>query len=146
MTNDTANKFIEAMFKNSRLLREKAHFSSDVSNLSIMQMQTLNFIKRQNKVPMSDIAEYFHIELPSATSILNKLVALQLVKRLKDPNDRRMVRVILTSEGDAILKEVMKKKALHIEKMLSFLSKEEQSELLRLIEKLNSRIENYNEH
>lgn len=146
MTNTIANKFIEAMFKNSRLLKEKAHFSSDISNLSILQMQTLSLIKRQNNVQMSEIADYFHIEQPSATSLLNKLVSLQLVKRHRNPDDRRAVRVMLTEEGDAILKEVIKKKAVHIEKMLAFLSKDEQTELLRLIEKLNSRIETQYEH
>jgi DNA-binding MarR family transcriptional regulator len=146
MTDAIANKFIEAMFKNSRLLREKSDFSSDVSHLSILQMQTLSLIKRQSKLQMSEIAEYFNMELPSATSLLNKLVTLQLVERQKDPNDRRMVRVILTTEGNTLLKEVMKKKANHIEKMLSFLTKEEQAELLRLVEKLNSRIENHYEH
>lgn len=146
MAGVVATKFFEAMFKNSRLLRDKMNYSSDITQLSILQVQTLSLLKRQTSVQMTEIADYFHIELPSATSLLNKLVALQLVKRHQDSKDRRLVRITLTDEGDNLLKKAMDKKLTSIEHMLSYLSQEEQHELLRLVEKLNDRIEKNNEH
>src|SRR6266513_38587 len=146
MTDTIAAKFIEAMFRNSRIFREKMHHASPIANLSILQIQTLNYLKHQTNAQMSEIAEHFHIELPSATSLLNKLVALQLVKRLQDEKDRRLVRVVLTEEGNAILTQLMREKEGRNTQMLSYLSDVEQQELLRLIEKLNNRIEKHYEH
>jgi len=142
---NTAAKFIEVMFKTSRLFRERMHYPSTIANLSILQIQALNYLKHNNNAQMSEIADHFHIELPSATSLLNKLVTLQLVKRVQDEKDRRLVRIDLTEEGNAVLTLVMKEKESRIKQMLSYLTDEEQRELLRLIEKLNDRMENTNE-
>lgn len=95
---------------------------------------------------MSGIAEHLHIEMPSATSLLNKLVALQLVERQQDDKDRRLVRITLTDKGSALLKKAMEEKVKQLEHMLSYLSETEQEELLRLLEKLNERLEKNNEY
>jgi DNA-binding MarR family transcriptional regulator len=47
----------------------------------------------------------------------------------------------LTAEGNSILIKAMEEKLKHLEHMLSYLSQDEQHELLRLLEKLNDRIE-----
>jgi DNA-binding MarR family transcriptional regulator len=141
MTNSLATKFIEVMFKTSRLFRGKMHYSSQIAHLSFLQIQTLAYLKIHNNAQMGEIAENFHIELPSATSLLNKLVGLQLVKRQQDEKDRRLVRIVLTDDGNNILKQARKEKEEHVSQMLSYLTQEEQQELLRLMEKLNERIE-----
>jgi len=140
-----ATKIFEAMFKNSRMFREKMHYSSDIAQLSILQIHTLSFLKQQSHAQMSGIAEHLNIEMSSATSLLNKLVALQLVQRQQDEKDRRLVRIILTEKGNALLKKAMEEKVTQIEHMLSYLSNTEQHELLRLLEKLNERVEKNNE-
>src|SRR5476651_2068641 len=99
MASPVATKFFEVMFKNSRLLRDKINYSSDITQLSMLKVQTISLLKRNYSIHMGEVADYFHIELPSATSLLNKLVTLQLVKREQDSRDRRLVRVTLTDEG-----------------------------------------------
>lgn len=137
-----ATKFVEVMFASSRLLKERMHYSSKLCDLSILQIYTLRFLKEKANAQMSEIAEHFHIELPSATSLLNKLVTLQLVERKPDEKDRRLVRISLTEAGNKLLKRALEEKINQIEHMLSYLSEEEQEELIRLLEKLNKRIEN----
>ncbi|HSX08614.1 MAG TPA: MarR family transcriptional regulator [Candidatus Saccharimonadales bacterium] len=144
MASPVATKFFEVMFKNSRLLRDRVNYSSELTQLSMLQVQTLSLLKRNGSVQMREIADYFHIELPSATSLLNKLVSLQLVERQQDAKDRRLVKVTLTKAGDDLLKKSMDVKLEHLEHMLSYLTEEEQRELLRLVEKLNDRIEENN--
>jgi MarR family transcriptional regulator, organic hydroperoxide resistance regulator len=146
MADTLPTKFIEVMFKTSRLFRERMHYSSQLAHLSFLQVQTLAYLKVRQNAQMSEIAENFHIELPSATSLLNKLVTLQLVKRQQDEKDRRLVRVVLTEQGNSILSQAKKEKEAHVKQMLSYLSDEEQHELLRLMEKLNERIDKDYEH
>lgn len=141
MTDTLATKFIEVMFKTSRIFRERMHYSSKIAHLSFLQIQTLTYLKMHHMAQMTEIAEHFHIELPSATSLLNKLVTLQLVKRQQDVKDRRLVRIVLTEEGSNMLAEAKKEKESHVTQLLSYLSPEERQELLRLMEKLNERIE-----
>ena len=141
MADTVAIKFIEVMFKSSRLFRERMHYSSTIAHLSFLQIQTLTYLKIRHNAQMTEIAEHLHIELPSATSLLNKLVTLQLVKRQQDEKDRRLVRIVLTKEGNDMLAQARKAKESHVTKLLSYLTSEERQELLRLMEKLNERIE-----
>ena len=145
MNDVLTTKFIEIMFKCSRLLRGYMEYSSDVAQLSILQIQTLSFLKHHNNAQMGEIAEYFNIELSSATSLLNKLVTLQLVERQTDPKDRRLVRISLTKKGSELLKKAMEAKSKNIGNMLSYLTDTEKTELLRLLEKLNERMEQHEE-
>jgi len=145
MNSSLSKRYIEVMFKSNRVLRDQMRYSSNIAHLSILQIHTLSFLKEKTNAQMSEIAEHFHIELPSATSLLNKLVALQLVERLADDKDRRLVRVALTAAGHDVLKKAMEEKLTHVEHMLSYLTDTEQHELLRLLEKLNERIEQQHE-
>jgi DNA-binding MarR family transcriptional regulator len=146
MDKTLTTKFIETMFKSTRLMRGYMEYSTDVAQLSILQVQTLSFLKHHKNAQMGEIAEYFHIELSSATSLLNKLVTLQLVERQNDAKDRRLVLISLTEKGETLLQKVLDAKCLHFGKMLSYLSDTEKNELLRLLEKLNERMEQNNEN
>ena len=116
MQSDNTTELIETMFKVAHDLKDKMSFTSELRHLSILQIRALHFIEcSDKKVSMTDIAEYFSIELPSATSLLNKLYNQKLVERLTDPNDRRLVIIELTKEGKKILDLAMKERRKKIE-------------------------------
>jgi DNA-binding MarR family transcriptional regulator len=101
----------------------------------MLQVQALVSIKKGN-VSMSEIAHKFNIELPSATSLINKLYEMKLVKRYTDEKDRRLVNLSLTKKGNGMLNGLMKKKLEHAKQMLSYLSKEDKKQLFLIIQKI----------
>ena len=90
---------------------------------------------------MGDIAEYFCIELPSATSLLNKLCDQKLVERYEDQEDRRMVMISLTDGGKTLVKQAMRERRKKLEMILSYLSKKERLELLTILKMLQNRLQ-----
>lgn len=50
-------------------------------------------------VRVSDISEYFNVTRPSITKMVNELEDMGAVRKVPDPNDRRVVRVSLTELG-----------------------------------------------
>ena len=140
MNTNIADKIAEKIFEISRILKGSMAFKGSLIHLSILQIQTLDFLSKNEYVQMSEIAEYFHIETPSATVLLNKLHDLGLVQRQADPNDRRLVRIALTDEGKLLLKEATKERNNKIEKMLSLLSGDDKTELLRILTIIHSGI------
>ena len=104
-------------------------------------MQALFFLNHHEKTTMSDIADYFHIELPSATSLINKLSDQKLVKRNEDPNDRRLVRITLINKGKDLLQQTMNDRRKTMEKMLSYLSEKEKRNLLSILKTLHDRLQ-----
>lgn len=142
MINDNTIELIEEMlFKISRQMKEKMSYTKNLTHLSILQIQTLVFIKRNKEVSMSDIAKYFCIELPSATSLLNKLFDRKFIKRSENQQDRRLVIVALTSAGETVLKQARCEQRKKLKKILFHLSKKEKIDLLAILETLNNKLQ-----
>jgi len=131
------SEIVELMFQLSRSMKDKMVYSTAVANLTLLQLLTLGFIKKsKNPVSMKELADYFSIEMPTATSLLNKLSLLTLVKRTVDSNDRRIVRVTLTKKGDTLVGEAMKMHVARIEKMLSYLSGKQKGDFHAILKTL----------
>jgi len=148
MKKDTTIELIETMFKILRLMKKEMSYTHNLTHLSILQIQTLVFLKqnKDKKVTMSDIAEYFRIELSSATSLLNKLCEQKFVQRHDDKEDRRLVIITLTEEGKTLLEQAMSQQRKKLEGILSYLSGKEKNELLNIFKTLNNRLQKQNEN
>jgi DNA-binding MarR family transcriptional regulator len=126
-----------------RLMKQQMSFSDDLIHLSILQTQALIFLNQNGnkKISMSDMAEYFHIELPSATSLVNKLVDQQFISRHADPSDRRLVLITLTDVGKDMLGQAMNQRRTRVEKMLSYLSEQEKVQLHNILSSLVTKLQ-----
>lgn len=129
------------MFKVSRVMREKMNFSGRIAHLSILQIRVLFFLDTKKAAQMKDISTHFNIEKPTATSLLNKLVELDLVIRNADNKDRRVTRISLTKRAKSIIAEIKKKENDKIGKILSYLSENQKQEFLNILETLAEKIE-----
>jgi len=141
MKEDKISEIVETMARVMRLIKKEANFTDRLKHLSMLQIQTIIFLYNNNNVSMGEIAGYFHVELPSATSLLNKLADQNLVERREDSADRRVVKVSLSAEGKFLAKKAMAERRKHMEKMLTYLSVKEQSELLKILKSLQNRLQ-----
>lgn len=145
MKPDNTLELMEMLFKISRAMKEKMSFKSNLTHLSVVQIQTLFFLDSRQKVTMSDLAQHFLIELPSATSLINKLCDQDLVKRYEDKQDRRLVMVTLTQAGKSLLQLALQERKKKLEKLLSYLSTKEKQDLLSIFKTLANRLQKENE-
>lgn len=136
MTQSTNAKIIELMFEFGRHLKGNMMVKSDLIHLSSLQVQTIIFLAANPKSTMSEIAKHFSIELPSATSLVNKLHKMGLIERQQEKDDRRKICIVLTEKGVELLKEAKRIRQQNIEKVLSYLSQEEKQELEKMLEKI----------
>lgn len=140
-TTQINSSLVEEIFKFSRLLKGTMSFNSELSRLSMLQIQALVFLKKHDEAQMGEIAQHFNIELPSATSLVNKITKLGLVERKADKNDRRVVIIALTKEGRTLLQQAMEERSKKITKTLSYLSAKDKQELLRIMQILTDTME-----
>lgn len=139
------SQIIDAIFKLSRFMRDSNTKDHSISRLSMLQIQALIFLKKNKNAQMTEIASQFGIELPSATSLINKLVSESLASRKNDKKDRRLVRITITTKGDQLLKKAREEKCRHIKENLTHLSEKDKLELLRIIDKMVMGVEKNNE-
>ncbi len=133
-TQDT--QLIDAIFRLSRVMKKDNNADNNLYHLSMLQVQTLVFLKKNPDSQMGEIASNFSIELPSATSLINKLAKVNLVLRKADKKDRRLVRIALTGKGELLLNKAIKEKEEKIKENLSHLSETDKTDLLRIIGKM----------
>lgn len=141
MSNNITNEITETLFKVIRQLKKEMSQKENCAHLSMLQIQALFFLKQNKNAQMSEIAEHFCIELPSATSLLNKLNQMELAERTADPNDRRLVRIALTKKGEKTLKQAIEERNKKVEKMLSYLSEGEKNQLFHILQTLDKKLE-----
>ena len=69
------------------------------SELTMPQLKTLLLLSH-GPTRMRDVAEGLGVSTPTATGIVDRLVAAELVVRSDDPLDRRIVACCLTDKGE----------------------------------------------
>ncbi len=138
-------QLIEVIFSFLRCMKEQMSSQSEAMNLSMIHLHKLIFINQNPATHMKAVAEYLKVELPSATSIINKLVKLSYVIRQTDAEDRRLVLLNLTAKGEGLLSEAMEARAKNMKKILTYLSEKDQNELFRIFGTLIKAMEEKNE-
>jgi len=103
--------------------------------ISPPQFALLDRIARKPGATLGEIAAALGVTPPTISVALRRLEELKLVRKSRDPRDRRNIRVYLTAKGEALHREAAEFKRLRAERLLSPLPPAERAELVRLLEK-----------
>ena len=82
---------------------------SEGEALSQNQLILLLQLKINNSMKATEIAEFFSVTPGAVTSMCDKLEKLELIQRIRENNDRRVVKMALTSNGDKKVQEIFLK-------------------------------------
>ena len=105
--------------------------------LSQVRFEALAFVADEKRPTMKDLAKYFHITAPSATSLVEHLVKAKQLARGPDAKDRRQVRLALTAKGRRDLERSMAAKRKQWRVLLKKLSRKEQVQFANTFKKLS---------
>ena len=120
------------IFQISAKLREKLKEKREndkCDEISFLNVRTLLFVQENTEPTMKDIADFLAITPPSATSLIDHYVKLGQLERILDKNDRRIVRLKITSQGKQILKNGFKNMMVVFKDILSNLDKNQINEV-----------------
>lgn len=103
--------------------------------------QVLVLVRSQDWGTQTRMAEAMGITGATLTHHLNALEAQGLVRRWREPDNRRVQRVALTDEGAALFDRLRHVARAHDERLRSGLSDEETAQLAALLDKLQGGLE-----
>jgi MarR family transcriptional regulator, organic hydroperoxide resistance regulator len=115
-------------------------FTDESKGLSLKENMVLQVAGARKFIRMSDLSSLLHLPLTTATSMVDRLVAKGILKRSRFEDERRIVAVSLTPEGQMLWEVQRGRQVAWLKEMLGRLSETEQSQLLTLIEKMRSGI------
>jgi DNA-binding MarR family transcriptional regulator len=109
-------------------------------DLTVSQAAVVGFLGMAGRpLRVTTLARLLIQESQSATSLVDRMCAGGLVERVKDPDDRRVVRVRLTDKGEQLF-DILKTTAPQFnDEMFSVLSTEERETLKDLLQKFTRR-------
>lgn len=96
-----------------------------LAKVTTEQYGVLTHVLDRGSVSMGELAIARNVALNTATSLVDRLVANGLVERRGDPDDRRVVRVVLTPRGQTLLLRLRAVRRAAIRGVLDELSDEE---------------------
>ena len=105
--------------------------------ITVHQVMTLKTLKGQDRMcKMSDVAAMRFLTPAAATGIIDRLIHLGLVERKFDENDRRVILLSITAEGEKKLALIERKFMQTMERFLERVSERDRAASLRLFRKL----------
>ena len=111
--------------------------SRESSNLlKLSRIKALYAFRGQDSSTMTELADNIGAKLPSMTMMIDNLAEEGLVERARDEQDRRKVIVRLTDKGHRIREEFLEQRKQIAQQLFAKLSKEDEQELMRLLERV----------
>ena len=137
-TQELLNKLLVQLFNDILHIEEKVLKSSEIKDLFITEMHTIDAIGTQGNRTMGEIAHDLRITVGTLTSAINRLIKKGYAERKRTEEDRRVVLVSLTSKGENVYREHQVFHEEMITSMLGNFSEEEEYILAIALEKLNN--------
>ena len=92
--------------------------------------------KNADPLTMSELSSELNVPMSTATRIVDGLVKSDMVERVNDPNDRRVVRVGMSQNGRDLYETGTAYTKQRITNLLKEFTPEEETQLLKLMNKL----------
>ena len=133
---EKAEELTKLIFQLWRRFKNKESSIIPEIDLSIQEWRAIIFLSQCSPSIMKEIADYSMVAVSTMTGIVDKLVHKGLVARERTKEDRRIVKVELTDKGKEISDWHFKKQMNLSMNLLQSLSSEDQSTLLKLLERI----------
>jgi MarR family transcriptional regulator, organic hydroperoxide resistance regulator len=110
-----------------------------LSNYTITppQFLALQWLFEDGDMTIGELSNKMYLACSTTTDLVDRMEKSQLVMRVKDPNDRRVVRIHLLDEGKRIIDEVIKKRQAYLNEVLKNFSNKEIQNLQSNLTKLH---------
>ncbi len=129
---------IQAMTEAMLVIRKKENKAADelyesVGRFTLQQLTVLNVIGEFQPCSMSHIAKEAKLAMSTVTSVLNRLVTLELAQRYRTEEDRRTVKAKLTDKGNQLIMKQLELLSNSCRDLLSVLAPDEQRTLVEYL-------------
>ena len=132
----SVEELVSHVFIMGRLMRDKMHKNVSPGQCTLLEFETLKYVKDTGSPHMRDVAKTFHVTPPAATLLIDSLVKAKLLARVLDPGDRRSVRVLLTAKGRQLLEQGIAKKVNEMKRIFGILTPTERTHFVAVIKKI----------
>jgi len=104
-------------------------------DFTLSEIKALGAFRWDKDYTMGELSQNAQVAMPSMTEMVDKLEKHGIAERYRDGNDRRVVKVRLTSKGRRLRKEFMQRRLKEMKEIFGKLSKQELNDLIKSLKK-----------
>jgi DNA-binding MarR family transcriptional regulator len=121
----------------SGIIKQKGREMLSTYTITPPQFIALQWLFEDGDMTIGELSNKMYLACSTTTDLVDRMEKNLLVERVKNPNDRRVVRIHLLEEGKRIIDEVIKKRQAYLEEVLVDFSSEEIQLLQKSLTKLH---------
>jgi DNA-binding MarR family transcriptional regulator len=121
----------------SGIIKQKGREMLSTYTITPPQFIALQWLFEDGDMTIGELSNKMYLACSTTTDLVDRMEKNLLVERVKNPNDRRVVRIHLLEEGKRIIDEVIKKRQAYLEEVLVDFSPEEIQLLQKSLTKLH---------
>ena len=113
----------------SGIIKQKGREILSNYTMTPPQFVALQWLFEEGDMTIGELSNKMFLAFSTTTDLVDRMEKNQLVQRVKDPNDRRVVRIHMLEEGKRLIDEVIKKRQGYLQEVLNEYSTEDIEEL-----------------
>jgi MarR family transcriptional regulator, organic hydroperoxide resistance regulator len=121
----------------SHLIKQKGREILSNYTITPPQFVALQWLHESGDMTIGDLSNKMYLAFSTTTDLVDRMEKNELVQRVRDEQDRRVVRIHLLAEGERIIQEVIEKRQDYLRELLDNFETDEAQDLLQLLQKLH---------
>lgn len=121
----------------SGIIKQKGREILNSYTITPPQFVALQWLFEHGDMTIGDLSNKMYLAFSTTTDLVDRMEKNDLVMRVREEQDRRVVRIKLLKEGERIIEEVIEKRQDYLQKVLSGFDENEVEQLSFLLEKLH---------
>ena len=97
--------------------------------VNMSQLKAMTAFTEDSLLSMGELCKMANVKMPSMTEVVDRFEKEGVLERIRDDEDRRVVKVKMTAKGKKMHKEVLKRRANELTKMFGVLTAKDREKL-----------------
>ncbi|ANU23625.1 MarR family winged helix-turn-helix transcriptional regulator [Planococcus donghaensis] len=122
----------------SGIIKQKGREILNSYTITPPQFVALQWLFEHGDMTIGDLSNKMYLAFSTTTDLVDRMEKNEMVVRIREEQDRRVVRIKLLKEGERVIEEVIRKRREYLSTVLENFSEEESEQFAALLEKLHT--------
>jgi len=129
---------IEELLRNvSTILKKRGRDILSNFEITPPQLDALLVLREYGELTMGELCQKMFLACSTATDLIDRMERNQLIERVRDTSDRRVIRLKVLSKGATVIEEVLEARRSYLGNILNELDVADKERLIQALEQLN---------
>ncbi|MCP3030502.1 MarR family winged helix-turn-helix transcriptional regulator [Halobacillus sp. A1] len=121
----------------SGIIKQKGREILDQYPITAPQFVAVQWLLEKGDLTIGELSDHIYLACSTTTDLVDRMEKNKLVERVRDPKDRRVVRIHVLDKGKQIIHEVIEKRQEYLKEVLSEMPSDDVETLNKLLSLLH---------